>query len=274
MMFKAYLTAELDKLLQFPEYSEVLLLDTSPPEPHEPQAGSSKEPAEPSSKRTRQQATKASVTKVQKPPVQEGAPPDPLDKLRGLGQQQAEAYNLNDLKEVVELSEFLDSNGGWELFVTRKDGNCLYSSFFKGAEVPEEYRPMHLRFQLVLFCCQNHGFCFTVLKNHIMENMAIQGSPGKSIWPDKSPRTILSLTLNLRITRDQDPSASLTTWSTSWSLVPGVTMALFPSLAWCGTAASPWSKLMPSTSQRRVSHTPSSSIRSGTTSQWTRWTSS
>ena len=168
MMFRAYLTAELDKLLQFPEYSEVLLLDTSPPEPPEPQAGSSKESAEPPSKRTRQQATKASVTKVQKPPVQEGAPPDPLDKLKGLGQQQAEAYNLNDLKEVVELSEFLDSNGGWELFVTRKDGNCLYSSFLKGAEVPEEYRPMHLRFQLVLFCCQNHGFCFTVLKNHIM----------------------------------------------------------------------------------------------------------
>ena len=82
----------------------------------------SKESAEPPSKSTRQQATKASVTKVQKPPVQEGAAPDPLDKLRGLGQQQAEAYNLNDLKEVVELSEFLNSNGGWELFVTRKDG--------------------------------------------------------------------------------------------------------------------------------------------------------
>ena len=126
MMFKAYLTAELDKLLQFPEYSEVLLLDTSPPEP---QAGSSKESAEPPSKRTRQQA---SVTKVQKAPVQEGAPPDPLDKLKGLGQQQAEAYNLNDLKEVVELSEFLDSNGGWELFVTKKDGNCLYSSIPEG----------------------------------------------------------------------------------------------------------------------------------------------
>ena len=166
MMFRAYLTAELDKLLQFPEYAEVLLLDTTPPEP---QAGSSKETAKPPpSKRTRQQAARPSVSKVQKPPVQEGKAPDPLDKLKGLGKQQAEAYNLNDLKEVVELSEFLNFNGGWELFVTKKNGNCLYFSFLKGAEVPEEYRPMHLRFQLELFCCRNHGFCFTVLKNHIM----------------------------------------------------------------------------------------------------------
>ena len=165
MMHKAFLVAELDKLLQYPQYSKVLHLDTTPPEP---KAGGSAEPVqEPPRKKTRSQS-KPGVSTVQKAPVQEGETPDPLDKLKGWGQQQAEAYNLNDLKEVAELSEYLSSNGGWELFLTKKNGNCLYSSFLKGAEVPEEFRPMHLRYQVVLFCCRNHQFCFSILQNHIM----------------------------------------------------------------------------------------------------------
>ena len=163
MMYESYLTAELDKLLKYPEYSQPILLDTTPPDP---QQGSSA--AEPPSKKTRKQTARPSVTKVQRAPVTEGQAPDPLDKLKGLGQHQAGVYNLNDLKEVAELSEFLNTNGGWDLFVTKKNGNCMYSAFLKGAEIPEEFRPMHFRYQLVLFCCRNHGFCFTVLKNHIM----------------------------------------------------------------------------------------------------------
>ena len=89
-------------------------------------------------------------------------------RLKGLCQQQAGTNNLNELNEVMELSQYLSTKGDWELFITNKNGNCMYSSFLKGTEGPEEYRPMHLRYQLDLFCCVNHGFCFTVLKNHIM----------------------------------------------------------------------------------------------------------
>ena len=33
---------------------------------------------------------------------------------------------------------------------------------------PEEYRSNHLRYQIVYFITQNHGFCFTVLKTLIL----------------------------------------------------------------------------------------------------------
>ena len=82
MMHKAFLAAELDKLLQYPQYSKVLHLDTTPPEPVQ----------QPPKKKTRLQS-KPGVSAVKKAPVQEGETPDPLDKLKGWGQQQAEAYN-------------------------------------------------------------------------------------------------------------------------------------------------------------------------------------
>ena len=86
---------------------------------------------------------------------------------RDIGRFQAEAYNLCNLQQVIELSEYLYKNGNWELFLTPKNGQCMWSGVRKGVEVPEEFRSNHLRYQVLLWCCQNHGFIFTALKNNI-----------------------------------------------------------------------------------------------------------
>ena len=84
-----------------------------------------------------------------------------------MGQLQAESYNLNDMREVLRLVEFL-AEEGWELFLTPKDGNCLYGAFRRGMELPEEYRSQHLRNQLVLFVVKNHKYFYDLLKLDIL----------------------------------------------------------------------------------------------------------
>ena len=70
-------------------------------------------------------------TKTSKRVVQpeEEEQPDPKEHLRGVGQFQAEPYNLADMGQVLSLVEFLTLNGGWELFLTlRMEAACLEHS--------------------------------------------------------------------------------------------------------------------------------------------------
>ena len=189
MFHKDFIIQEIEKLAELDdEYAEILLLDETPPAPapqqeadpasqqEEPQAGTSgdqsqatlqpqEEGGEPPSKRTRSAKPKS----VKRPATPKGyTPPTPAERFRGVEEAQAAAYNLTDLKEVVELTDFLQKNGGWELFITPKNGQCLWASFLKGIDVPEEYRASHLRFQFVYFCVQNHAFTFKRLRVHIM----------------------------------------------------------------------------------------------------------
>ena len=161
-LHKEFLFAEIDKLAALnPDYSEVQLLDTTPVQSMD-QPGTSEEPPSKKSRTTR--STSKEPVDVAGSPVKEGVQPDPVEKLRGMGEAQALAYNLTDLKEVVELNEYLSLNGGWELFTTPKNGQCCFSSFLKGIDVPEEYRASHLRYQLGYWCTQNHLFAFNRLK--------------------------------------------------------------------------------------------------------------
>ena len=73
---------------------------------------------------------------------------------------------------MVELSDYLAKNGGWELFTTPKNGQYVFASFIRGLDVPEEYRASHLRYQFGYFCVQEHAFCFNRLK------LAIQAEYG------------------------------------------------------------------------------------------------
>ena len=57
--------------------------------------------------------------------------------------------------------------GGWELFPTPKNGQCLYAPVRRGLQLPEEYRSNHLRFQLVHFMCKNHKFTFDVIEGPV-----------------------------------------------------------------------------------------------------------
>ena len=166
-MYKEYLFSQIDKLAELnPEYSEVQLLDTTPVQSKGDQPGTSGEPPKKKARSTRS-ASKEPV-EVAGSPVKEGVQPEAAEKLRGMGEAQALAYNLTDLKEVVELSDFLSLNGGWELFTTPKNGQCCFSSFLKGIDVPEEYRASHLRYQLGYWCTINHEFAFNRLKMLIL----------------------------------------------------------------------------------------------------------
>ena len=176
MMHKEWLLIQIEKLGEIPEYNEILLIDTTPPEPPQSQAGTSKDTTQSSAqegppfKRTRGKGARPKV--VGSDPKKEGKQPTVTERLRGIGQAQAEVYNLSDLKQVVELSDYLAKNGGWELFTTPKNGQCVFASFIRGLDVPEEYRASHLRYQFGYFCVQEHAFCFNRLK------LAIQAEYG------------------------------------------------------------------------------------------------
>ena len=161
MMSKGYITAEIDKLAQYPEYTEVIRMD--PPEAA----------AAPPKKRTRQETAKAHhalpsleqlryLEELAEKKI-EGKPPKAYEELRGTGQVSADVFNLSDMRQVMRLQEYLQENGGYELFHTPKNGQCLYASIRRGMQLPEEYRSNHLRFQLVHFAVQNHDFCFKML---------------------------------------------------------------------------------------------------------------
>ena len=69
--------------------------------------------------------------------------------------------------EVLRLVEFL-AEANWELFLTPKDGNCLYGAFRRGMELPDEFRNQHLRNQLVFFAVKHHKYFYDLLKLDIL----------------------------------------------------------------------------------------------------------
>ena len=104
MMSKGYITAEIDKLAQYPEYAEVIRMD--PPEAA----------AAPPKKRTRQE-TKAChalpsleqlryLEELAEKKI-EGKAPKAYDELRGTGQVSADVFNLSDMRQVMRLQEYL-----------------------------------------------------------------------------------------------------------------------------------------------------------------------
>ena len=205
MMFTGFLQAEIDTLRGHSEYNNILLADHSehpparaPAEATAPsaqsliqggQAGSSTAPEpstsseeppkkKPNTRKSPRGSPAAAAKPSKKPaisrlahssddPVIEGKKPKKTKRLKDRGLPLANIYNLNDSNQVTRLQEYLADNGGWELFHTPKNGQCLWSAARKGIELPEEYRNDHLRYQLIYFCVKNHGFCFTVLKTLI-----------------------------------------------------------------------------------------------------------
>ena len=169
LMTRGYVQGQLDTLNQFPKYLDLIEDDGKPlpvVDPDEPVAGTCTAEG-PVSKRTRYGKKKPKTTKrvVQPEPDEE---PDPKEHLRGVGQLQAKPYNLADMRQVLSLVEFLTLNGGWELFLTPKDGSCLFGSFRRAMELCDEYRSRHMRNQIVLFIVRNHEFFYNLLKTDIL----------------------------------------------------------------------------------------------------------
>ena len=163
---RAYVEAQLDKLLGNEEYTEILLLDETPPADKEGDKEHEPEPAQAKGGPTKR--TRSRTVKSVKRRKGNGDKPKAHEHLRGLGEVQAAAYNLNDLKEVVELSQYLKGNGGWELFTTPKNGQCLWASVLCGVDAPEEYQENHMRNQFILWCITYHEFTFRRLYANIL----------------------------------------------------------------------------------------------------------
>ena len=105
MMSKGYITAEIDKLAQYPEYTEVIRMD-----PAEAAAG-------PTKKRTRQDTAKAHhalpsleqlrhIEELAEKRI-EGKPPGAYEELRGTGQVSSDVFNLSDMRQLMRLQEYL-----------------------------------------------------------------------------------------------------------------------------------------------------------------------
>ena len=113
MMTRGFCQAQLDKLHQIPEYLDVIA-DEGEPLPIQPQQGTSeeapsKEKEGPPAKKTRSTTGKKSVLQQKtRTKVKSGFRPTQLKHLAGVGQQQAEPYNLGDMKQVLELVDFPD----------------------------------------------------------------------------------------------------------------------------------------------------------------------
>ena len=176
-MHRAHVEAQLDKLLQHEEYTEILLLDeTPPPDKEGDKEGEQEEEVQEKEQESQpvqakggpSKRTRSRTVKSVKRRKGNGAKPTAHEHLRGLGEVQASAYNLNDLKEVVELTQYLSSNGGWELFTTPKNGQCLWSSVLCGVDAPEEYQEDHLRYQFILWCATYHEFAYRRLYANIL----------------------------------------------------------------------------------------------------------
>ena len=131
---KDFVLSQINKLKKEEDYTRVIKEGgepLSPVLPTDPAPLSSKQG--PAAKRPKK-GRKNLKDKTQKQ-VEEEPEPDPLEHLAGVGQLQAEAYNMNDMKQVIELVEFLHMNGEWELFITPKDGQCMWAAFRRGMEV-------------------------------------------------------------------------------------------------------------------------------------------
>ena len=162
-MTKGYILGMIDELAQYPEYTTPLVQ-------------TAEEERQPPAKRTRA-AVETAASKVDRsslipsgdPSTQhiKGKKPPQFMQWIGKGSVTADLFNLSDMRDVMRLETYLMDNGGWELFPTPKNGQCLYASVRRGLQLPEEYRSNHLRFQLVHFMCKNHKFTFDVIEGPV-----------------------------------------------------------------------------------------------------------
>ena len=163
MMHKAYLEGEIDKLLLYPEYAQVLLMET----PEEKDLPPKKRRVQPE----RGHHQLPSISELAHIGVEyesriEGKAPSAHDELKGKGPVSADLFNLSDLRQVLRLQEYLQDNASLELFHTPKNEQCLFASVRRGLEVPEEYRSNHLRYQIAFFITQNlTSFALTFWRN-------------------------------------------------------------------------------------------------------------
>ena len=123
---------EINKLLQYPDYGQVLLIE--PPE----EKGLPPKKRRVQTERGHHQLPSISELahlRVELESRIEGEAPPAHDELKGTGPVSADLFNLSDLRQVLRLQEYLQDNASLELFHTPKNGQCLFASIRRGLEI-------------------------------------------------------------------------------------------------------------------------------------------
>ena len=125
---------------------------------------------------------KRSAPKVPKPPTPlqklgHWAGQNPNIKMPGQYSRQiykgaAPLYSLSNASQLSRISEYLYENAKLNIAHTPKDGDCLYHSCRVAMDLPQEYVPMLMKRQTIVFMAQNAKICSEIF------NPTIQGTYG------------------------------------------------------------------------------------------------
>ena len=191
----AYVTAELDKLMTNTLYTDVLVMDDEEEQTQaegesgsgatEPPAPTPSAPPEPTTSKgaSSKPSRKRGVQKEPKPPAPlqklgHWAGQNPNIKMPGQYARQtykgaAPLYSLSNASQLSRISEYLYENAGLNIAHTPKDGDCLYHSCRVAMDLPQEYVPLLMKRQIIVFMAQNAKICSE------MFNPTIQGTYGE-----------------------------------------------------------------------------------------------
>ena len=189
----AYVTAELDKLMTNRLYTDVLVMEDEEEQTQtegEPGSGATEPPAPTPSASSEPTTSKGAPSKPsRKRGAQKEKPPTPLQKLGHWAGQNpnikmpgqyarqtykgaAPLYSLSNASQLSRISEYLYENAGLNIAHTPKDGDCLYHSCRVAMDLPQEYVPMLMKRQIIVFMAQNAKICSEIF------NPTIQGTYG------------------------------------------------------------------------------------------------
>ena len=106
--------------------------------------------------------------------VVQGRKPSKRKSIFKGGKHLASIFGLKDMGEVIELQEFLELNGNFNLKHVPKDGSCFYRSVLEQVLYPAEYQYIMLKRQMVLTVTEHPEFFFEALHLHIQSIYGVE----------------------------------------------------------------------------------------------------
>ena len=179
MVSPSYLQAQLDLLRTKDEYTQLLIMEKAKvvPKPGEgePPAKKAKED-DPSTSKQDPAAEKVDMVQsiVKSSDVVQGRKPTKRKSIFKGGKHLASIFGLKDMGEVIELQEYLELNGNFNLKHVPKDGSCFFKSVLEQVLYPAEYQYMMLKRQMVLTVTEHPKFFFEALSLHIQSIYGVE----------------------------------------------------------------------------------------------------
>ena len=170
MVSPSYLQAQLDLLRTKDKYTQLLIMEKAKVVPKagegEPPSKKAKED-EPSTSSKDPEKVDMVQSIVRSSDVVQGRKPTKRKSIFKGGKHLASIFGLKDMGEVMELQEYLELNGNFNLKHVPKDGSCFFKSVLEQVLYPAEYQYMMLKRQMVLTVTEHPEFFFDALHLHI-----------------------------------------------------------------------------------------------------------